>query len=359
MLKIGIIFITQIVELMALYGILVGQEYPEDVVGPFVFYLASLIALIALLKTARIYKKIIAILSIVQILVLYFWLYTVFTRGHLYFDRNWSHFLAYQYPSMILFLVIDIILLCATLVLLYKNHIKYILMFVVALIIGMVLLLSPRKVTKEGYIYKTMHNIDFTDQLAPYSCDKITCNPDRVYIDFLFGEKYNYIYENLNNGQVMKIKFEGRYSPVSLPKYLHSIEPKIVMENLISSEILGKKEKCEAVTAKELNNYYSSEHSIRTEIFWSEKYNNCFVVTRRPFLTPASDWAIEYFGEPNRKDPYFMEAEAFSLGIYPERNIPAYLEKTYSYENLNEYLADPQKYKVWEADFLKQVEHFR
>lgn len=122
---------------------------------------------------------------------------------------------------------------------------------------------------------------------------------------------------------------------------------------------IATREGCKSTNVEKLNQQNSSEHVLIAEVFWSEKNNNCFVVTRRPFLGTGSDWAIEYFGEPNIKNPNFIEAENFTLNTYLEPATLPYLDETYSYGSLDEYLADHQKYKVWEADFLKKVEQFR
>lgn len=117
---------------------------------------------------------------------------------------------------------------------------------------------------------------------------------------------------------------------------------------------------CNQTTIEELNNYYGVEHIIRTEVFWSPTYNVCMVVSRRPFLEPSSDWAIEYFGNHD-EDSYFLEAENFTLNVIEndgDFSLP-YLEQMYFYSDLNEYLDNPKKYIDWELDFLKKIEHYR
>src|SRR3989344_7724343 len=78
---------------------------------------------------------------------------------------------------------------------------------------------------------------------------------------------------------------------------------------------------CERTSVADLNNYYGSEHIVTTEIFWSEKHNTCFVITRRPFVDPTSGWSIRYFNDRDI-DSYFIEAEYFRLGTYPEDFVP-------------------------------------
>ena len=118
---------------------------------------------------------------------------------------------------------------------------KYIFMGLIILAIALFLYLMPRHIVKEGYIYRTMEDVRYVDNITKVSDNNYLPASGSKPISIRFNDANSDLYNLLSSTTTMSVKFDGKYYPLSIRKYGRlRIEPKILLENLISSEILGQ-----------------------------------------------------------------------------------------------------------------------
>lgn len=96
-----------------------------------------------------------------------------------------------------------------------------------------------------------------------------------------------------------------------------------------------------------------SEHILLEEVFWSKSLDKCLMLTRGVYLQ-GSDWSIAY--EEANPDQ-FIFVEIYTLK--PANSAEFILHEAYSHDNLEDYLANPNKHDVWRKDFLSKAEQYR
>ena len=105
-----------------------------------------------------------------------------------------------------------------------------------------------------------------------------------------------------------------------------------------------------------LPSFEGSDHVLLEDVFWNEKLETCFLLTRGMY-SDGPDWANEYY----EKEHKAIFAATFTLLSWEgKEQYKTLLTQGYNYKSLGEYLSDPEKYAgEWKKDFFKQVEKYR
>ncbi len=109
----------------------------------------------------------------------------------------------------------------------------------VLLVIILLAVLMPRRVVKEGYIYRTVEDVKYVDRVTQVNGSYLPASGARS-ISIYFGEKHNDLYNSLKATNVQKVRFEGKYYPFTIQKTPMKLRfgPKILLENLIESQVI-------------------------------------------------------------------------------------------------------------------------
>lgn len=113
----------------------------------------------------------------------------------------------------------------------------------VLLIITLVLNFMPRHVVKEGYIFKTVESIEYTDDVTKTAYDTYLPASGHKSISIYFDQRFNYLSDLLKSPATLKVTFEGKYHPVFFHKYKYGwkkFSPAIVIDIFISTEKMTK-----------------------------------------------------------------------------------------------------------------------
>jgi hypothetical protein len=118
----------------------------------------------------------------------------------------------------------------------------YLLILVIALLIVAIVWLRPRHVVKEGYIYGTMHDIRYVDNVTQVAGGRYLPAHGEREILIYFDEANRSLYNSVKPTSVLKVRFEGKYYPFAIHNTPMKVklEPKLVLQKLTDSQSLAQ-----------------------------------------------------------------------------------------------------------------------